>query len=224
MKQIILSIITIILLAGCAPAPIEVVTTVEVIKYVTATPIPLELRPVHITGSGDDLVSINKSDTAAVIDIKYTGDGNFAVQTYDKNNEQIELLVNTIGSYSGRLLMDIRDTDHTERIQVESEGKWDMTITPLESANIKIIGLPGIYSSSGDNIFMFSPGNVDYARIDAPQSKGNFAVYVWSEGQGRDLIVNEIGAFTGKIILPRDAFLIEVFAEGPWSIEVQRKK
>ncbi len=62
----------------------------------TNTPIP---EPIIISGSGDDVVDIDKWSGPAILIINYQGRSNFVISNYGAGGEKIDLLVNTIGSY-----------------------------------------------------------------------------------------------------------------------------
>ncbi len=44
---------------------------------------------------------------------------------------------------------------------------------------------------------------------------GNFAI--WAYGSDTDLLVNEIGRYTGEVLLG-DAVVLEITADGPWTM------
>jgi hypothetical protein len=51
--------------------------------------------------------------------------------------------------------------------------------------------------------------------------QGNFIVYGFSAGGGQDLLVNEIGAYSGTVRLTDGTSLVSVQADGSWSITPQ---
>jgi hypothetical protein len=62
-------------------------------------------------------------------------------------------------------------------------------------------------------------GGVGIAQI-AHSGESNFAIWHYS-GDGSDLIVNEIGPVSGGYRWPSGVAVIEVSADGPWSIAVE---
>lgn len=170
------------------------------------------------------MLDFQKEKGAAILRVVYKGRSNFSVISYDANNEIVDYLINTIGAYDGRILMDLRDGDHSTRLQVESSGEWEIEILPFEVENMEmILRLPATFEGSGDNVLVFTDGKLDTIKFDASKAKHNFAVYAWSRSNGRDLIVNEIAPYTGVVIVPRDTMMLELFAEGPWTVEIQTK-
>jgi hypothetical protein len=49
------------------------------------------------------------------------------------------------------------------------------------------------------------------------QGSGNFAIWAYSE-DGTDLLVNEIGTYTGESLLADGTFVLEITADGSWTI------
>jgi hypothetical protein len=168
--------------------------------------------PTVVSGSGDDVVSITKPPgvTVAVAAIEYDGRRNFAVKGLDGEED---LLVNTIGSYSGSVLFDA-DSGGTTMLEVTASGPWTITISdallapPLNA---------GANNGTGDAVLLYQGGGTTRAAISG-QSEGNFAVVEYSSG-GSDLLVNEIGSYDGVVPLVGPA-LVEITSEGPWSIAV----
>jgi hypothetical protein len=48
---------------------------------------------------------------------------------------------------------------------------------------------------------------------------GNSNFAVWSFGEaGQDLLVNEIGSYSGEVLWPSGTLLVEITADGKWTI------
>jgi hypothetical protein len=187
------------------------------IPTATNTPLP---DPLTFNGQGDDIVDFNKWSDPALLHIKNTGYSNFAVWNYDKDGNKIGLLVNTIGSYEGYLPLDFLDKEHSSRLEIKSDGQWVVEIYPFDIQYLHTLDIPGKYTGNGDDVLVIRK-NPDIAVFDC-QISGNFAV--WSYGaSGRDLVVNEIAPYNGKVILNKDTFLLIVKAPGIWSAEISTK-
>ena len=50
----------------------------------------------------------------------------------------------------------------------------------------------------------------------------NFVVIVYG-ASGRDLLVNEIGAYSGSVIVRGDAMILEIKADGNWSVDISSR-
>lgn len=180
----------------------------------TSTPTP---EPVLITGTGDSVENVNWNG-AGLLHITYTGDGNFAIINYDTNGERIDLLVNTIGTYEGTVPLDFIDED-TARFEIKASGSWEIQILPLD--NVRVETIPGTFTGKGDDVIAIAGGTPDLMIVDASTAEGNFVI--WSYGNQKDLLVNEIAPYDGTVILSKDTFMLVINAEGDWSIEIKTK-
>lgn len=191
----------------------------------TATPLPTvtptpKPQPIILTGSGDSVVDVQKWNSVALMKVTYSGGSNFIVENFDKSGSQMDLLINTIGAYSGSQLIDIFDDDHTSRFQVTASGPWEIQILPV--SEIRKVSIPGIVQGVGDDVVLLPGGSADILKSDASQATSNFIVYGLSNTDFY-LLFNEIAPYAGSVIAQDGTALIQVKATGAWSIEVTTK-
>ena len=55
---------------------------------------------------------------------------NFAIVTLAEDGSNGDLLVNTSGNYSGTVLFDEQDGQHSVGFEVTADGAWTITIRP----------------------------------------------------------------------------------------------
>ena len=183
----------------------------------TSTPPP---EPIVLTGSGDSIVDITKAEYPAMLHAKYSSGGNFIVTNYDGSNNQIDLLINTIGSYEGIIPIDFFIGEITARLEIKASGPWEIQILPVSQARHATI--PGTVQGTGDDMFYLDGSNADTIKADASQGTGNFIVYSYSDS-GSELVFNEIAPYTGTALLDNSTFMISVHATGNWSLEITTK-
>jgi len=185
-------------------------------KIPTLTP-PPPPAPISLVGSGDDVVEIDKWTEAAILHITHNGGGNFAVWNYGEEGERYDLLVNTIGNYEGTVLIDFLEGEITTMFEISAGGEWTIEVMPLETGYMTFANFPGSYEGGGDDVVWFeaTSGIAEFNYSGG----GNFAVWGFNN-DGRDLLVNEIGPYNGKVLLQKDSYLIIVTAESTWSVEV----
>ncbi len=70
----------------------------------------------------------------------------------------------------------------------------------------------------GDQVIVLSGGKPDTAKIRGNAGKRFFAVK--SYGDISDLLVNTVDPYDGEVLVDAGTLVLEVQAEGPWSIEV----
>ena len=183
----------------------------------TSTLVPTARPPLLFEGTGAQVVDMDWGGQPAIVHVVYKGSSYFGVTSHDANNEQIALLVNTVGSYDGVVPLDLHDSDYTRRLVVDASGPWTIEVKPV--TDIDILRVPGTIEGSGDYMFALKGGSPDIAKITSA-SDAYFGVEGYSQSSGHDLLVNEVGAYSGTVLLTRDTFLMIVTADGPWSIEV----
>lgn len=179
----------------------------------TSTPAP---DPVVLTGTGDQVVDVEKWAGPALAKITHQGGGNFIIWTFDSNGNKIELLVNTIGNFDGIVPLDFIDGQATARFQVTAGGSWEIQVLPM--SEIRMVDIPGKFDGTGPDVVYLKGSNPDLLKVDGSKLKAN--VIVWAYSSKRSLVVNEIGPYSGTVILPKDAHFLVINATGEWSMEV----
>jgi len=185
------------------------------------TPVPTQVpEPVIFEGSGDDIVDIGKiwtTNFGAVAFLHIVGPSvydNFIVYSYDMDGNKIDLLVNTIGYYNGYLLL----LSPVSRLEISSGGAWTVEALPFIPEYTHFLEVPGTYNGNGDDVILLK-GSPDLAKFDATEYD-NFIVYSHTSFGRKDLLINEIGPYSGTKILPNTTFILEVKASGAWSVEI----
>lgn len=177
---------------------------------------PVRFEPIRLSGRGDDVVRLDKPDVPAIITLTHSGSSNFVVTTYDGSGNRIDLLVNEIGSYEGTRPLDFGATELTERLEIQADGSWAVLVEPISAA--KTIRVPTSNTSGqGDMVLLLSGSSPDTAEI-SHSGESNFVVQAY--GNSRRLLVNEIGNYSGSVIVPQDTLVLEVVADGRWQLAI----
>lgn len=165
-----------------------------------------------ISGRGDKIVKFTAQDGPTYAKITGKGGGNFAVISYTGSTYGA-LLVNEIGSFSGSVYVD----PGMNRFKVTSSGTWTIEVWPIISAKHWNGTAP--LTGKGDSVFNLT-GSASGITTIKNMSKSNFAVLVYAQdGEYLDLLVNEIGAYNGEVMLPdADPMVLVIQAVGgTWS-------
>lgn len=160
--------------------------------------------PETFEGSGDDVLSPAIGSTFALVTFSCP---NCSSNTVVKTDGDESLLVNAIGSYSGNHLINVMDGSLTSLIEVNADAPWTLTITDPKDA-------PQVLAGRGDQVIIVPAGTTKAAL--SHNGTSNFAIWVLNE-DGRDLAVNEIGAYEGTVVLRTPAF-VQITADGDWTI------
>jgi hypothetical protein len=188
---------------------------------VTASAIPTPdpepaFAAIELSGSGNSVPRFEiPEDTVAIAEITHSGGANFVVWTLDDSGAQTDLLVNTIGAYSGTLLFDEQLGSHSVAFDVEADGAWTIVVRPVTEA-FSWDGAETL-SGTGDDVAILEPPSSGLKSVDLThQGDANFAI--WAYGSTTDLLVNEVGQYSGEVLLPDGTFLLEITANGAWTI------
>jgi len=187
-----------------------------------STPSPTEsplVAPVTFSGTSDDVATIAGGLTdARLLAISYTGAENFVVQSLDSAGQMQDLIVNTIGAYNGKRL--ILPQAPISAFKVTASGPWSMTLEDVRTARTWNGATP--LTGTGDDVII-EPGSIGkmVAAKIVDAAADNFIVkLITSDGTDSqsDLLVNEIGPWSGTEAIPAGTVSIEVQASGAWSI------
>jgi hypothetical protein len=197
------------------PAPTDTPAPTNTPLPPTATPAPIVL-----TGNGDSIVDFdNPYETAIVHIIGNASSRFFAVKNYGSDGNLMDLLVNTADPYDGVRPLDFGNGEHTTRFEVNASGEWRIEVLPITSA--RVLTVPGIIEGKGDDVIILKGATPDLAKIKGNGESRFFAVK--SYGKHSDLLVNTTDPYEGTAIVSGDTVVLEIQAEGSWSIEIIAK-
>jgi len=192
--------------ASPAPTPAE-------IAPVEPTPSPTPIfGEIPLSGKGSKVAKFSiPSGSIPIAVVSHRGKSNFAIESIDASGSTIDLLVNTIGNYDGTVLFGVGE-EPPVAFQVTADGTWKITIRPATDA--PIWDRSKVLEGTGDSVYLISPPGSGLVTLDLTfKGDSNFAVTSYGPN-GTDLLVNEIGDFTGQVLLPDRAVILEVIADG----------
>lgn len=170
--------------------------------------------PVTQSGVGDALVTLPAAAKAGIVTADYHGADNFSISILDATNQPTgQLLVNTIGNYSGTTAYGFNALSKGATLQVSGSGNWTLTISPVSAA-------PALAASgSGDAVFLYSG---PAARLTATHDgRENFSVLEETGSAFHyGLLINEIGPYSGTVPLSAGPSVVSVTADGNWTMTV----
>jgi len=175
-------------------------------------PTPIEPSdPIVYSGSGDDVIEIETLPEAWVFYVKGNAEDRFfSVKGYDENGNSTELFVATTDIYEGTT---IDPQQETVMLEVSASGAWTIEVRSIYDQDM--IRQGETYSGTGDDIILvYSSGTT--ASIQGNSAARFFAVK--SYGDRNNLLVATTDAYDGKVMLKGDPYLLEVSAQGSWSI------
>lgn len=198
-----------------------------------------EPEPIEFSGEGDDVSSeFMLEEGVTIITMTHDGDSNFAIELLDDTGGYVDLLVNEIGSFDGTSAIGVRDNNiigakpGTHVLNITADGNWTVLIEQPRPTSGEI--LPFNLTGKGCGItpfFVLDEGLTTFEMTHDGDS--NFALTLFSaSGEYVDLIVNEIGSYSGKqaigvkhnnIIGARPGIhILSIIADGKWTLSISQ--
>ena len=184
----------------------------------TPSPTPeLGFEPIALSGTGDAIPQFTiPADAPAIATITHQGESNFAVITLAEDGSENDLLVNRIGNYAGTVLFDADEGQHSVAFEVTADGAWTIDIKPVTEA--RAWDPASAIDGTGDDVLRTDPEPSGLTPITVShQGESNFVVIAHAP-DGAALLVNEIGNYSGEVALGAGSVLVQVNADGTWSI------
>ena len=177
-----------------------------------------EESKISVSGSGDtssDLIELEAG--FAVFDGSYSGSRNFIVELMDENGNNVELLVNEVGSYKGKT-MAVIEQPGKYYLNVTASAGWNFSV--YQTVPPELASVPTEISGQGDDVVFVNAENGNYKFTSSHQGSSNFIVQV----NGTGLLVNEIGNYSGSTrqkLGTSGIYVFSVKADGNWSIKIE---
>ena len=194
--------------------------------YVTATvqltPIPTisDIAPISLSGTGQQAAGpTNLMKGLSIFSIKHSGNRHFSIWLKDDKGNNVNLLVNEVGSFDGSKAVEIPN-DGDYYFDIDADGKWSLEIEqPRNPSTDPFSHFFGVGQSSSP-LFTLDKGLV----IIKMKHSGNRHFSIWlkdDKGNNVDLLVNEVGSFDGSkaVTVPKTGtYIFDIDADGEWDI------
>jgi len=164
------------------------------------------------SGRGDGIVKVPVDAVGAIVTATHSGSSNFAIEALDAGNKTTGLLVNEIGNYRGVTMFTADEAP--VKLKVTADGSWTVKIAPVSSAKTATSSNSG----SGDAVLLYEGIAADWKFTHSGSS--NFAVKYLST-EGNDLLVNEIGKYSGIVPAAAGPAVVVINADGKWTMVAQ---
>ncbi|GAA1453300.1 NINE protein [Nesterenkonia lacusekhoensis] len=168
---------------------------------------------VQEAGAGDSVISLPDAEGGIVV-AEHQGASNFVLNVLDETNQSTgDLLVNTIGSYSGATAWGLTSFGEGVTLEITADGSWSVEIIPFSEAE----AVPE--SGSGDGVYLHEG---DAAVLEATHDgTSNFVVREGTDALfSSGLLINEIGSYSGSVPMQSGPSILAVEADGNWTLSV----
>lgn len=163
------------------------------------------------SGTGPKTITLPRGATELYVIGTHRGESNFMVHGLDSGNRVTDYVINEIGTTRGAGAVGIYDDD-TTKLDVEADGHWTLVVKPLSAA--PTLTASGLSGRGSDILWYYGPARSFTLTHDG---ESNFIVSQETAEDYRGL-VNEIGAYSASRPFLAGPSLIELMADGNWSI------
>lgn len=165
------------------------------------------------SGTGDDVIVLSSAIKTGLVSATHDGESNFAVTSYSTTGAYNDLWFNDIGIYSGRVEFGFYSfSAKTKSFEVTADGNWTIKITEANKASAFKT------SGTGTAILKYSNKAGKAWRI-SHDGTSNFVVNQFCTSGASKLLVNEIGAYSGKKLLLKGTCVLAIKADGAWTFK-----
>jgi len=183
-----------------------------------------EPEVIKLSGTGQQASQkFNLENGLSVFRMTHAGTSNFAITLLDSAGENVELLVNEIGKFSGSKAAGIEKKGEYV-LDVSANGSWTVEIEQPRSNSAQ--SEAQTFTGTGQQvtpIFNLEKGLKTFKMKHL--GKSNFSVVLMDKkGDNIELLVNEIGEFDGSkaVGINRSGlYLLDISADGEWTILVE---
>ena len=96
--------------------------------------------------------------------------------------------------------------------EIDADGPWTITVKPVSAA--QAWNPATTLKGTGDSVYRIAPASSGLVTLDiTAKGEDNFIVDSYS-ADGTENLANEIGNFSGQVLLPDGSFLLTVSANG----------
>jgi hypothetical protein len=173
-----------------------------------------------VSSTGDSVPALAAFREPAIVTLTHQGASNFIVAPINTAGAEGTSWANEIGLWSGTVFQ-AKESRAINAASVQADGAWSITVKPLKAAPV----VPSAaYQGSGTAVVKFKSTLSSPKRITLTHDgESNFIVSpISSGGRGGASIVNEIGVFTGTVVLPKGTRYLAVNADGTWTTAIAK--
>lgn len=174
----------------------------------------------NYSGSGDAVVETKSTSKSVLVNVSHAGNSNFIIWAKNGAGDNVDLVTNEIGSHSGVRFLELNKRNKLKYFEVTADGVWTIDVKPLKTAT-KWKG--SSISGSGNQVIKTPKKLKSNSKIKMQyDGASNFIIWSYnSNGSRQNLIVNEIGTYSGTKFFGRNATYLEIVSDGAWTLTIQ---
>jgi hypothetical protein len=167
---------------------------------------------------GNQKIDVSAWQEPVIISFAHDGAGLFKAISYNSLGEPLSTLVDVIGPYTGRQIMNTGGV-HYSAIEVQAHGNWRVEIQPLTTA--VLLELPTTIKGKNPEVF-----RLDRMTYEMTLDIRNVSDWVYVIGYGENgyfrIIADEVAPFKKTIIIKDpDITFLEINTSGNWTLDIR---
>ncbi len=181
---------------------------------------PTAVKAQTVSGVGDAVPGLSAFCEPAIVTLTHSGESNFIVAPVNSAGVEGMSWANEIGAWSGTVFQ-AKGSRPITAASVQADGTWSITVKPLKAApTVKTPAGAG----SGASVVKFKNTLSSPRRITLTHDgASNFIVSpITAGGRKGASLVNEIGAFSGTVVLPKGTRYLAITADGTWTTRIAK--
>jgi hypothetical protein len=173
-------------------------------------------------GRGNRVIKLIGPSAAVplLVTITHGGPGGFTVSKLSgagRATATTSTLVRATGAYTGTVPLDIAQGDTTGALTVQATGAW--TIRLRSATDAPTWNAAGALLGRGDQVYLVrNAGGAGNGVTVVHGGAGAIVLDAWGGISGDQTLVDAAGPYTGHAVIPQDAVLLVVRADGPWRL------
>jgi len=198
-------------------------STASTVKPTTTTARPTTTTaapaaPATYSGAGTAVVEVKLASTHFILNATHSGSSNFIVKPVSSTGDQGSSLINEIGAYTGKLL--VEDPTKIVALSVKADGAWRFEfVEPIPAVNVNVARPGETYTGQGKDVIGLVLPSTGLIKAAFTATKANFIVRPYDDkGNRGSSLVNEIAPWSGEVIIRNNIVLLDVIATGQWTM------
>jgi hypothetical protein len=186
----------------------------------TSAPTTTEALPEFpsVSGSGPDTVAfVVPDDLGAAVEVTHDGTAPFVVRALDADGDEIAVLVERVGEYTGTVGVNLDSEDEpVASLEFIADGDWSAEATYVGDLDPATLGGA---SGGSDTVLRLDPatgGDEQFAF--SHDGEREFLVIAYSADGSAAGVINEFGEFAGPGVIPAGTAVVTIQGDGNWTI------
>ncbi len=169
--------------------------------------------PFAVRGTGTQVVTLDAAVVRdSLVTLTHQGSGAFTAASVDSDQQRQQLLVSTVGAYSGTTLLTAEAGRAVTQVAIVADGEWSVNVSDVSEAR----EFDSTITGRGDDVVRYA-GGVGILSASYP---GEADFVVRRRGRPDQVLFDEKGPYAGRTPLNAGPALLVVSTRDQWALSV----